>query len=846
MKTVLRFSLVLMLLMVVGQAQVINNFDAASADTSYWEWFDPVQEGGNSGTAAHYAISTGADSSLGWIELSHVTDIVLEGSGAMRVDYSIHNIEGWGGYTKIQHRYPDTLSTGTYDWELYDSLSFSYYNVVPQDSLGRVHLRLNLLDYGDITDSAYAGLGEFWYSFEYILDDEPGWHTIEMALAGTDTWDAAGFTHTGWSGTPGNLELDRDRIKGFAMEFSISGSGAGDFVTGSVIFDDFKLIASRNTFTNGGFEAVDALDDDLGWGWTHAGDGQAHTNIVTDAAVARNGENYAELGVENGAAWGVLYTEQIIPAEQGQTWELGGYIKDISATPTGGAFGGYKIEAKNDAGDILSTTGDVLFDITTDYQQYTAVAVMPEGTTNAAAVLVVTRWDGSNVNYAYDDLYFVNLGNLDDVAPPPVQNVSALPGANYNLVTWEDVPGETGETYTVYASKSPITDITVPWVDVLSSNVLEGAPSVVHYLYEPTTDANVAYYYAVSCTDASANVGAPGFSPVSYMNGALGIPTITREGPTNFVADGFFDEWTAAGVTPFVLGDPNSWGVTSIWGAVTSNDDASANLYMAIDDDFLYVAGEVTDDVYTPWVEGTGAWYEHDAVELFFGLYDQRGPRHNGMRRGAEPDYKLVFHNDHVSRDNDGWTDMGTSGDGTYYFEGFNPDYVFEAMISLDSLAKQGGLDDARFIPGPGLRIIMEPIIHDNDGTWEGNVMSSPSNADNAWQTTGVWSQTWMTGGPPVLSADDMETPASYSLSSNYPNPFNPSTIISYEIGQSELVRLSVYNVLGQEVMILVNDVQQAGTHDIQFQAGSLASGIYMYRLEAGNFTSTHKMILMK
>ncbi|NQV41855.1 MAG: T9SS type A sorting domain-containing protein [Candidatus Marinimicrobia bacterium] len=139
----------------------------------------------------------------------------------------------------------------------------------------------------------------------------------------------------------------------------------------------------------------------------------------------------------------------------------------------------------------------------------------------------------------------------------------------------------------------------------------------------------------------------------------------------------------------------------------------------------------------------------------------------------------------------------------------------------------------------------MEPVIHDNDGSaWEGNVMSSPTNTDNAWQTTAVWSYSFIGAGGTAI--DDVEAPATYALSTNYPNPFNPSTIINYEIGQSELVKLTVYNVLGQEVMVLVNDFQQAGAHEIQFQAGALASGIYMYRLEAGNFTSTQKMILMK
>ncbi len=843
MKTVLRFSMVLMLLMVVGHAQVINNFDTAPADTNYWEWFDPVTEGGDAANpAGHYAISTNANPDLGWIQTEIVNDIVLEGTGAMRVDYSCINSEGWGGYSKIQHRYPDSLSTGTYDWSLYDSLSFSYYNLTPQDSLGRVHLRLNLLDYGDITDSAYAGLGEFWYSFSYILDDAPGWHTVNMALAGTDTWDNAGFTHTGWSGTPGNLELDRDRIKGYALEFSVSGAGEGDVVTGSVIFDDFKLTGSQNVLTNGGFETADVNDDDFGWGAVNAGDGQAHTVIAEDAAVAHSGSKYASLGVENGAAWGVFYTEDALAAAGGETWEIGGYIKDLTDGGSGGAFIGWKLEGKDADGNIVADTGDMLFETTSEYEMYTGQFVMPAGTVVASGVIVVTRWDGSNCEYAVDDVYMMNLGGLDTEAPPPPENISALPGTNYNLVTWEDVPGEEGETYTVYASTSAITDVTAPGVEVLKAGHLEGAPSVVHYLYVPTTDETVEYYYAVSCTDASANVGEAGLSPSSYTNTALGIPTITMAAPTNFVADGFLDEWTE--VTPFHLGDPNSWGISSIWGAVDNDDDASADLYIAIDDDFLYFAGEVTDNVYTPWVEGDGNWYEHDALEFFFGLYDQSGPRHNAMYRGDNPDYKLVFHDQNVTRDNDGWTNMGTTGDGNYYFEGFNPDYVFEAKISLDSLATQAGFEDARFHPQAGMKIIMEPIIHDNDGSWEGNVQSSPNNTDNAWQTTAVWSHSFITAGGTAI--DDVETPAVYSLSSNYPNPFNPSTMISYEIGQSEHVKLSVYNVLGQEVMVLVNDVQQAGAHNVQFQAGTLASGIYMYRLEAGNFTSTHKMILMK
>ena len=844
MKTMLRFSMVLMLLMVVGHAQVINNLDVAPADTNYWEWFEPVTEGGlETNPSAHYAISTNADPALGWIETSYVTDVVLEGDGAMRVDYSIHNSEGWGGYSKLQHRYPDSLSTGTYDWTLYDSLSFSYYNVVPQDSLGRVHLRLNLLDYGDVSDSFYADLGEFWYSFSYILDDAPGWHTVNMLLEGTDSWDNAGFTHTGWSGTPGNLSLDKDRIKGFALEFSVSGSGVGDVVTGSVIFDDFKLTGARSKLGNGGFEIADGQEDSFGWGVAHAGDGAAHARIVEDAEMARSGSMFAELGTENGAAWAVFYTEDSIPAAQGQTWELGGYIKNISETFTEGAFGGYKIEAKDAEGNILADTGDQLFETTTDYEMYTAQMVMPEGTAQVSAVLVATRWDGSNVNYAYDDMYFMNLGTVDSEAPVAVANISAIPGTNYNLVTWEEVPGETGENYTVYASQFPITDVTAGTVDVVAAGHLEGAPSVVHYLYTPLNDTEVSYYYAVSCTDSYANVGEAGMSASSFSNTALGIPTVSLTPPANFAADGFFDEWSD--VVPFQIGvTPNSWGISSIWGAVDDDADASATIYMAMDDEFLYLGMDVLDNVYNGYLED-GEWWNQDAFQLFIGLYNQRGARHNALLRGSEPDYGLVFVDGRYFRDNDGQWTVAVDGDGTYHFEDFGGDYVIEAKISLDSLAMGNGFSDTKYVPTNGDRILIEPIIHDNDGTWEGNVQSSPLNQDNAWQSPRVWNYTFV-GDTDAVSVDEVARPGTYRLSNNYPNPFNPSTMISYEIGQSEQVRLSVYNVLGQEVMVLVNNVQDAGVHEIQFQAGTLASGIYMYRLEAGSYSSTHKMILMK
>jgi photosystem II stability/assembly factor-like uncharacterized protein len=85
-----------------------------------------------------------------------------------------------------------------------------------------------------------------------------------------------------------------------------------------------------------------------------------------------------------------------------------------------------------------------------------------------------------------------------------------------------------------------------------------------------------------------------------------------------------------------------------------------------------------------------------------------------------------------------------------------------------------------------------------------------------------------------------------YTLSQNYPNPFNPSTKISFVLPQANNVKLTVYDALGREVAVLVNEFRQAGQWSAEFNASALSSGIYFYRLEAGSFTETKKMLLIK
>jgi len=88
--------------------------------------------------------------------------------------------------------------------------------------------------------------------------------------------------------------------------------------------------------------------------------------------------------------------------------------------------------------------------------------------------------------------------------------------------------------------------------------------------------------------------------------------------------------------------------------------------------------------------------------------------------------------------------------------------------------------------------------------------------------------------------------PTKYKLNQNYPNPFNPSTTIKFAVPYESNVNLSIYNVLGELISTLVNEQKKPGYYEYEFNASTLASGVYLYRIKAGSFVETKKMALMK
>ena len=159
--------------------------------------------------------------------------------------------------------------------------------------------------------------------------------------------------------------------------------------------------------------------------------------------------------------------------------------------------------------------------------------------------------------------------------------------------------------------------------------------------------------------------------------------------------------------------------------------------------------------------------------------------------------------------------------------------YTYQYRKGDASIVDQGGglgaqnLFNSRFIPKTG-------------GAWP-KTYSTPQ---DVWQKDSPLPFEAPPFTTDVASAPNV--PLVYSLSQNYPNPFNPTTNIRYSVPQQGIVKLRVYNIMGQLVTELFNGMQVAGNHVIAFDAGKLASGVYFYRLEAGSFVSAKKMVLLK
>ncbi len=791
----------------------------------------------------------------GTLELGYDSTLAgHEGAACLEAKWKL-DVESWGGGISFGYFTP---ANEVIDMSARDTLSLWYFNKIP-GKLDSVDFTLILRD--QPSASAYSADNrnvELWIHYVHgvYTNTEPGWHEIIIPIYEADNaFD--GFVYGGNS-VENNHKLDPAAIRGWYLEWGTWNTAAANTAdSGVVCFDNMQLRGSRETpiiLFNG--KSVPANYQAI-TGWSGSVE-------VTDEEDYDTGTN--SLKWTGGDGWDGVWFTFTESRKLGSLWSTDSLQFAIKADP---GLGNLWL-AFTDTDEDGEGTAD---------RQYQAVYYLTEAEAgyNGAWKLIKlalkdfdrfwTSWDGDRVEGEFDStkvgmfrlegdgqelagkiVYLDNIwtGNpeFDWTPPAAVPGVTAFTEDYYNLVAWEAVPDEAGEIYSVYTSDNPISDIAASDVENLAAAISEDMPTAyVHWLYYPLIDHEITQYYAVTATDESGNVGPAGVSG-AISNKAKGVPTISLNPPANFNADGDLSEWDQSGIKPWVITPEKSHVVV---GTVTDSVDLKATAYLAIDKNYLYVAIDVVDDAY--FYDPAGYYWEMDALEMFIGLYDWRGKRHTSIKRGAEPDYVLIFLKDRVTNGYNNDQIIYSVEHPNYHFETLNDrDYVIEAKIPLDSLAFG---DDVKFNPVNGVRTPIDFYFHDNDGAgWEGNLSWSRLNTDQAGKNPMEWAYTWIGDKYTTAVAEKSESENvvihDFILYTNYPNPFNPTTTITYAVARSGQVKLQVFNQLGQQVATLVNEYKATGLYKLDFSSKDLSSGLYFYRLETAGFSKTMKMIVMK
>ncbi len=777
-----------------------------------------------------------------------------------------------------------------------------WFNNMTKSTVGpnTVHFRLELYEAGGGADywNDQSQHEEWYFETGNMYDTTSGWKQMIMPLVDRGTGatpNDQGFSNPQWSGVTNNGTLDLDKIIGYSIVWTAPLLGGDSTASGVIMFDKLQLLDDQYTpirlFNN---FAQDTTDLNPNRGWNDAGSitffKEAVDTLVSPSA----------LGVDwkiNGAqSWGgyanftdVLPAGTYFPNLGGNAY-LQLYIKVV--TPLTSSTG--SIQNKVTMRLTLKETGPA----NTDEWYNKLNVIIDSNATNLGWQQVnipLVALPGSWAELSSKGFYAVNgsgngvmdlnqIGqiklefsmsadageptgaslfysgkilvsklvpagyhNQDTTPPAKVTSVLATAGSFANLITWADVPSEPGSTYNVYASEKPFTLTTDKDVEnVPPFNLPLGTQLANHILRAPVTDQNITYYYGVTATDNVGNTNKPTVTG-AVTNKAKGVPTIAKAPPANITIDGNLAEW--ASIPPIVLNSFRSPATAHMApnGSLRDSNDLSAKAYFAVDSKNLYVAFDVVDDTVT--VDTTKNDYEQDCPDLFIGLYDWRGAKHGGYTAGAKPEYHFRFSMNRLREDHRSVIVMYPGANYVWKKKSLTSGYTIEAKIPFALLAQEFP-GDSVFVPREGMRIPIDIEVNDRDGqpvARDCELCYSTLNDDNSYQDMWRWTHTWIGAQWTVGVANkDVATIGTYELSQNYPNPFNPATTIKYSIAKAGQTTLKVYDILGREVVTLVNEVQQPGQHNVQFNAAAFASGVYFYRVSSGSFVNVKKMMLLK
>jgi hypothetical protein len=323
---------------------------------------------------------------------------------------------------------------------------------------------------------------------------------------------------------------------------------------------------------------------------------------------------------------------------------------------------------------------------------------------------------------------------------------------------------------------------------------------------------------------------------------------------------------------------------TTIYGRPWGDEDISGIVWTAWDTTYLYYYVEVKDNII---VDNQKANWSNDKIEIKFDpnptlkLTGQGNCIQVGMTAYDRSDAQLDTAVDNLDLDQkiaQGREMVDTSGNpywstqNDYARRKTTDGYVLEFRLPFKYINK--GANRLRPV-AVGLQFGSAINIADNDSIGRiNNINWSAGHKDAVWNTPKYHgavtlldghkckyeakslqvdtivndsAAVWYFGGTPFVSVESNNNlPESFSLTQNYPNPFNPSTTIKFTLPQRSNVRLVLINMLGQVVKEITNNNYSAGSHQVTMDASRLASGIYFYKLQAGSFSDTKKLVLLK
>lgn len=670
---------------------------------------------------------------------------------------------------------------------------------------------------------------------------------------------------------------DFSKVQKMGIEFQGWNLAAGTDWKGKIYVDDIAVLGTETgaKWVVAGFES--AANPTQGFGlvtW-----GAAFTKLTREV-VAGNGvlQAHIDFSVGTSEAKGVIQKDNIAMynadvARRASRLSLEVYIPENM--PLGGQIGMAYTGAATNFGwieDVFQIdTSSVLEKkvipgkwnkIWFDFDNHVGTGEITD--TTKAATLYVQVFYGNAVwepnktfagDFQFDNLTLIGIPEPKGSVVSPVIVTSVVPyaipsDASYEWVKilWEDNKVGT-ETYNIYQSESPVTDVNAAGVKKIAGGVPHGMQG---YAIRPwTLDGGVkTYYYAVTAFDGAEE------KPLSPGSASEGITVNTSAAykvkfvkDFAFQLDGLNDEflpYESYQIRPDVAGNGRgpSWTPESM--------DMNFRATFVIDEKYLYISAEVDDDNlrHDPAAQ---AW-EGDALEFYMGFYDRTPLKEEHAKNysGDNGDWRIGFNSDGLST-LDGGAPRSIKGVKSTVFEKFSGDgYIIEAQLELDSLAAGGNFELTNNMLMP-LRIDgndMDPVKGETSRgliVQAGGVYRDPAETvgtDEDWKRPDGWGSLAVIDYTGTDVADGK--PFDYSLSRNYPNPFNPSTTIKYSVANQGPVLVKIYDMLGREVSTLVNKVQPAGSYVVEFNANGLASGVYILKINAGTFTKSMKMMLVK